>query len=76
MAKPPISEKSVPNSVSVVLSGLMLGFPNVEDGTRPLIPPIFDEDRVVYFAFVCGMLPVCPNAARSFRLSNTESSPN
>ena len=76
MAKPPITEKSAPNSSSVVLSGLMSGLPNVEEGTKPLIPPMFDEDSLVYFAFVCGMLPVCPYAPRNLRLSKTDISPN
>ena len=62
----------MPNSISVVRSGLMLAFPLVEEATRPFMPPILEEDMVVYFAFDWGILPVCPYAPRSFRLSNKD----
>ena len=76
LASPFINEKSIPNSISVVRSGLIFEFPLVEEATRPFMPPILEEDMVVYFAFDWGILPVCPKAPRSLRLSNTANSPS
>ena len=77
VTKPPIKEKSAPNSVSAVRSGLMPELPLVDAGISPLIPPVLEDDKVVNFALGWGMFPVSPLAKRSFKLSNTPAnSPN